>query len=94
MATVRWRKSAEDNHIAWATNIYTTLGHQSTLSYLKDIDDVRKRLELFPSSGSATQSSNVFLRKVASKLGYTIIYEIDDLQNPQNVLIISIGKGT
>jgi len=63
------------------------------ISYLYDIDAVRKRLELFPSSGSVTQSPNTFIRKAASKNGYSVVYEIDDLQNPQQILIIAIGKG-
>lgn len=93
MAKVQWRKSAEDNHIARATGIAFTYGTLALKNYLEDIDEACKRLELFPLSGSATPGSNLFLRKTASTNGYTLIYEVDDLQHPTTVLVVAIGKG-
>lgn len=63
-------------------------------SYLDSIDQAVTSLQAHPSLGTdASWSGKKNLRRLVTSQGYSIFYELDSLENPAKVKIISIVRG-
>ncbi len=93
MISVKWESPAQDRHEAWALQIAIEFSMTHAQTYLAEIQSSEAKIAVHPDIGTDFESTRKGLKRFVTPSGYSVFYQLDDLQNPTQAIIISIVRG-
>ena len=93
MIDVKWERSAQSNHEAWALQIAIEFSMTHAQTYLAEIQSAEQKIAAHPHIGTNYESPRKGLKRFVTPSGYSVFYQLDDLTEPKQAVIISIIRG-
>ncbi len=93
MLTVNWEISAQDWNEAWALQIAVEFSMTHVQTYLAEIQAAENRIAAHPKIGTDFKSPRKRLKRLVTSSGYSVFYQLDDLEKPTYATIVSIVRG-